>query len=618
MRRAVALTTLVVLVAGCSSGGGGEGGESGKKGDGPEPRATTTLIDNLYDRVDAGDWTLAEGLVATLEYLNSERKLRDVVPSGELIDFEGTAIIEAARGYLDDDRGAEQDRIRELVGDLLPTPEELRELAGETSAATFGPPDFECSDVWRHPRGPPAGTRCLGVETLDLPGGTTGRVYAPVEGLEPDEAASYQALVREALPAAWGVFSRFGAMPDVDVVFDPRGGGYTSAMAGMAFAEGICVMVVFPRLLPPDETPEDARFILAHEAFGCFLQFTIGSASSAEEEQWWKQGSEVYFANVVYPNANTEYGWLDYLRGYEPNHSLLELSYEAFPFFQHLGNTIGDPEVIAFVLGLARGANPADWPDMAALFHGYAEAFLTDRIMDSSRSPIPIPIGAAARNRGRHRPTRPGRVFALPTRPFVIERAIVDWEEQREYDIDLQQPDGTRISAQEHPAGAWASLADPVRACDAPLTQRVVMTRVTPGGDTVRLNVVNVEDVAQCDVRIVVHGAIEAEFVGGVCWVEGGFLMVTAGYGVFVPEEVEQIGPYPRGYALILGRAEPGTEPAGFPGVSISDGDRLTPLGSSASLTKSANLLTGSFTSDDISGEYSCPELTPPEVVRAA
>jgi len=267
------------------------------------------------------------------------------------------------------------------------------------------------------------------------------------------------------------------------------------------------------------------------------------------------------------------------------------------------------------VLGLAGGANPADWPDMAQLFHGYAEAFLTDRIIDTSGSPIPI--GAKDNNQGRYRPTAPGPVFEVTTPPFMIQRVIVDWEEEHEYAIDVNQPDATSVTAQEHPAGGWAPLTDPIRACEAPLTQRIVMTRVTPNDDTVRLKVVNIEDVDQCDVRITVHGAIEAEFTGGICYVEGGFLMVTAGYQVFGPEEREQVGPYPHGYAFILGTAAPGTEPAGFPDVSISDGEGLTPLGSSATLTKSDDLLTGTFTADDISGEYSCPELAPPEVVRA-
>jgi len=68
-------------------------------------------------------------------------------------------------------------------------------------------------------------------------------------------------------------------------------------------------------------------------------------------------------------------------------------------------------------------------------------------------------------------------------------------------------------------------------------------------------------------VTVTVHGAIEAEFVGGVCYTD--------------------------------------------------DGD-FTPYGTNASLTKDAGLLTGAFSSDDISGEYSCPALTPANVVRGS
>jgi len=118
---------------------------------------TTTLVDNLYDLLDAGDWSLGEGLVETLELLNGEASRRDVT-TRRLTSDDFTIVAEAARAYVASpkDRPRER-RIVELLADLLPSPDELRTLAGEGTAPTSslrGPPrggEIDCAELWRCP-----------------------------------------------------------------------------------------------------------------------------------------------------------------------------------------------------------------------------------------------------------------------------------------------------------------------------------------------------------------------------------------------------------------------------------------------------------------------------------
>jgi len=619
--RRAAIALAVFALATVSSWSGPTASDAGAKPKKPQP---TSLVRNLYDRADADDWTLGEGLVATLEFANGEASRRDV-SSRRLEEVEITGVAEAARAYVDTPKTRPQEkRIRELLGDLIPTPAELRALAGDgTATSSFRGPaggEIDCAELWRgEPDALPG--RCLRVFDLPLDDGLTGLVYTPLEGVPPEDAARYEELVREALPIAWQTFGELGAMPNADIVFDPRSGG-GHAVAGTALDEtgARCVIMIRPFAL--DESNDDAKFILAHEAFHCFQGSELQSYRvSGEEALWWKEGSANYFANVVHPTVNTEYEKLAGLRPYEPGHQLLELDYDAFPFWQHLANTQGDAQAVALLRHLSERGKAADWPGMPELFHSYAEAFLTNGIIDSGGGAIPI--NAREENQGRFRPTEPGRVYQIVPRPFVIERAVIEWEAEREFDLETEQVGTIRVSAQEQLEGAWGALPDPVDACEAPRAHRVLTTALDRDAGRYRLDVVDVAardaDTGCCPGGskpcIIVNGLRDTPsvYVGGICYVDDGFLTVAAGYDAYDASTlVEQDSPYPRGYVFILGIAEPGTELAGKPDVSITDGTRIVPeLGTGATLTKAPDLLTGTFTGNGISGEYYCPALTP-------
>jgi hypothetical protein len=392
------------------------------------------------------------------------------------------------------------------------------------------------------------------------------------------------------------------------------------------------------------------RHTLAHELFHCFQFELVPDLMSTTVDgpgEWWGEGTAEYFASAVYPNDNIEREYLPGLRDDEPSHSLVELSAEAYVFFQHFANREGKAAVVSFMTTMpARGgaadqmAAAAAWPGMDELFHDYARALLTNSVVDENRRGIPV--NAEEETRATFVVDREGEVFDFDAvKPFEIHRLQMRFAERHTFDVEYLESSGVRSAAQEGLEGPWEELPDPVETCNSPRELRLLMTSTQPGDEhTAGLDVLTAtesdpdSDSTVCcladaesrvrdratrrEVRIVVCGAVQAEFVGGVCWVEGEFLMVTAGYNAFPGKDRLATGPYPRGYTFILGLSTPGFEPSGYPNVSITDGNEIVHSGSGATLTKSEDLLTGTFTAaggdqGSIAGTYRCPRLTPVE-----
>jgi hypothetical protein len=456
-------------------------------------------------------------------------------------------------------------------------------------------------------------------------------------------AAGVAERTRPALERSFEVFTPLGLMPtEVAVVLVPELSGDEFAFAQ---ADGSTCVVVVPFSTYRD--PELFQHTMAHELFHCFQFKQVGDrvfTVAGGPGDWWFEGTAEYFANVAYPNEDIERYYLEGLRAAEPNRALVDLAEDAYVFFQFLANQQGDAAVVQFMNTMPTSGGRVDqieaaaaWPNMDALFHEYARAFLSNGIIDTSGEFIPIV--PELDTLGIREVDGPGNVFRLDgIKPFLIPRIRLYFEELHEFDLEYVTDPGVRTGAQlGGNAAPWEEgLPDPLETCSNEQRWRLIMTTTEPGTPPgVTLDVAEAidrsaeelplsccaEDAAarrlpravRGKVVITVCGAIDAQFVGGVCYVENAFLNVVAGYGVF-DDEIEATGPYPRGYALILGTDQPGTEPAGFPDVSIGDDTgAITGYGSSASLTKSRDLRSGTFVADDIAGSYSCPRLTPTE-----
>ncbi|MEX0663348.1 MAG: hypothetical protein WD598_01105 [Acidimicrobiia bacterium] len=513
---------------------------------------------------------------------------------------------------------------------------------GIGSTASAGPsPDPTCRSLFPGFEDDTPAGRCHPVDEIVIDDATV-RVY-----VHEDVADAPDAEVRErtadAVQRSFLEYTLLGVMPPVDIVVVPE-------LSVDAYAEsgpddrGTCVTFVSRSTYRRDRL---YRHTLAHELFHCFQFKQLGiEIWDAEDEggEWWVEGTAEYFANVVYPDDNLEREYLAFLRSSEPRHSLVDVSVGAYVFFQHFANRHGNPAVVEFMQTMPATGGRADqmataaaWPGMDELFHDYARAFLSDEIVDANGATIPV--RARQETRGSYVIDREQEVFEFDDlEPFEIHRLRMRFESRHTFDLDYLESAGVRSAAQE-PRAPWEELPDPVETCDEHRFLRLLMTTTANDAQSAKLDVLTAtasdpdnestvccladaesrvrDRAARRQVRIVVCGAIQAEFVGGVCWVEGEFLMVTAGYNAFPGATRLATGPYPRGYTFILGLSQPGFEPSGDPNVSITDGTEIVHPGAGATLTKSDDLLTGTFTAGgdagSIAGSYRCPRLTPVE-----
>ncbi len=512
----------------------------------------------------------------------------------------------------------------------------------ETPVRAGPAPDPSCRSLWPGLGADTPGGACRLVDEYALDP-SVAHLYVQEDVARdrvPDD--ELRELTADAVQRSFLEYTLVGVMPgQVDIVIVPSIPD-ADADAGPD-SSGTCVVKVRAAALRP------ARYyqqLLAHELFHCFQFKQVGSDVFFAADRaggWWYEGTAEYFSNVVYPAHDFEHENLGRLRRLEPGQSIFELSYENFAFFQHFANRQGNAAVVEFMTTMPPGGGRAAqmaaasaWPGMDELFHDFARAFVSDGIIDSSGEAIRI--RADHQTLGRHTINHPGEIFRIPDLgEFEIHRILMDFPERREFDLEQDFSAGIRTGAQEGgPLSLWEELPDPIETCDAPQKWRLLLTTTAVGAEEpAALKVVDITSAEGEDssttccisdaestretraerrqVRVVVCGsAFSAVFRGGVCYLEGGFLNVAAGYDVF-DSTIEATGPFPRGYAFILGTAVPGSESPGFPNVSISDGDALTPYGSNASITKSDDLLTGTFASDDIYGSWRCPRLTPIE-----
>src|SRR6185503_4641169 len=138
--------------------------------------------------------------------------------------------------------------------------------------------------------------------------------------------------------------------------------------------------------------------LVAHDMFHCFQnQNLVYHPVDYAANQWWVEGTAVYFSNVVYPNVNVEYQFSSAFDAGYVNRSLFEMAYENFIFFQYLGGVANNGAIIGLIQDMPRAggvsaqrAYMAGYPGMDELFHEFAQAYLNGEIRDTSGPPVPV------------------------------------------------------------------------------------------------------------------------------------------------------------------------------------------------------------------------------------
>jgi hypothetical protein len=232
-RRASAMVAVLGLLSACSGGdatgsGGDDGGSGGTGGTGggtPFDRSNISFVDNLLAKVEDGEWTLGEGLVATLQLFEGERDTDSVLRHPELLDYEGTGIIAMAYEYLEDgpDDGAKEE-INGLLRLLVFSSEQLEAMAGleqpgQLSKGAVTGSEEDCRVFWEDYEIPAGIGQCLQVESTTI-GGKLYRVFFPAPSLpSAGWTNAHHARAMEAIMETVPRLNALGTTPPVAMVF---------------------------------------------------------------------------------------------------------------------------------------------------------------------------------------------------------------------------------------------------------------------------------------------------------------------------------------------------------------------------------------------------------------
>lgn len=223
-------------------------------------------------------------------------------------------------------------------------------------------------------------------------------------------------------------------------------------------------------------SPGGFHQVIAHELFHCLEHSNQHFLDDANI--WWFEGAAEYFSNVVYSIPNLEY---DMSPLFDPlntpaDHLSSDLEYSTIVFFQYLGNTAGPAWVLRQLFGLPRDGDHdqlldalAHWPDMANYFQGFAQAFVDNKIYDSSDRLLPgtttahvLPLNPEAE------PAEPLLVAAdegpetliFDITPFTFDLQPILLVNGKEFEIDVMANDRTGTYAVKQPDGdsTWGTF----------------------------------------------------------------------------------------------------------------------------------------------------------------
>lgn len=519
------LLVLAVLLSACSPSGRGPA-------DLPDPAVAPTpeelgvlepvqfhsgLSGNLQARIASGEWTLEQGLIATLKVLTGEADLSAINPDGiEIQGLEASSVVRTAHDYLQTGQDpAARAEIERLLALLLPDPERLRAYSrpaqsrttsGSVAMISHRAQTIDCRTLWMD--GFPSGsaTTCF-EERIVTAAGQTYRIYFPVEWDGGDPRRSYLDATAEAVQESLETYSRYGAMPSGTIVFtllpDPDIADALAA-AFMNTPGGSCQIAVLP---PGVDTLTDLAIFkqaLAHEFFHCFQFANYYSQTRINGGDWWIEGTAEYFSNVVYPTVNAESKRWWAFDNASVASSLLDMDYHNEVFFQYLANQVGDAGVLALIASMpatgdrsAQLAALAAYPDIENIFHEFARAYLDRNIADTGGGLITLSPRVAAVT-----VFDATRTEVIPVQSFQIVRARFVFPEHRRYTLTEDNPDELLTAAKPRGASVpWGALPPEVVTVCGQREYSYLVTSASAADDNQPVTLqVAVEDVeGECD-----------------------------------------------------------------------------------------------------------------------
>jgi hypothetical protein len=435
----------------------------------------------LLARVESGEWTYEEGLLAILRTFAGTAA--DPLADVELGEREGTGVIREARRYLrEGEDPAVRAEIEELLAVIMPSPDRLREYSKPEGDARRGYPglaapamaDPKCEDLYK--AGFPSGQNIICYLVAQAPMGSGGvDVYYPADWASDPTSKAYSNAALAAALDAWQVYKSFGAMGSVGVVFAMLQSGGPTSLAEVPSEGGDvpCLIVVYPLALSSYSAGgsgasgiDGFKQTIAHEMFHCFQGWNYPKHfDDWALQRWWGEGSADYFSNLVYPSVNKEWNRFPYFVIRSADKTIFQMAYENTLFFQFLEKKI-QPQGLISLFHLLPTGKPqsehqkilSEYAGMSEYWHEFGRAIIDQKMVDTSGAAIPagwLPeywtdrVGILA--------TQP---YDMPGRDFVLTRYDVALGGGLGYHVQVGQTDVEILHAARTMAGPpWAPVA---------------------------------------------------------------------------------------------------------------------------------------------------------------
>jgi len=350
---------------------------------------------------------------------------------------------------------------------------------------------FDCEDIWStgFPHTGTGLTYCL-KHSRETIGGGEYRVIFPSEwATSAGWGTPYLDAATQAIRDSVAVYGALGVMSSATLVFAPlqaTGAETSGADANLVsyLSDEPCAVTLYPNA---ELKVEAFKQIVAHELFHCFQawNFPAQAAVDLAISDWWVDGSATYFSNLVYPGTNLEWDWIADFDARSESTPLTQFTYAATFFFQHLGNSIGDAQIISLLGSMPTGGDEGDqqaalraWPGMDILFQGFAQAYLDGTLADTGGGAIPFSptfsktvasIGSGS--------------FDVQVNPFVVRRRQLVLDPELSFSISVEVKTGTSLQAFRPDGGTW--LPAPFElSCTDPRTWFSAMTSLGEAGSS--------------------------------------------------------------------------------------------------------------------------------------
>lgn len=396
--------------------------------------------------IAAGLWDELEGVTRMLGYAVGAVPLDQVPGADEVIDGDLRGLLMRANGfalsgeYGDDELAGlrrwyelavpSSDALEMLEATSAPGTAAVQGFRAVRTAAGCAPVDPEDFSNWAVVEG------CYKVleETV---GSATLRVYYP-DWYEADEVLAQAPLMAlDALVLSIQTFSGFAPVGDVDVVFSlvdtvPSTNVYAVATVdsqwGTASIAGACPVTVFPF-----GVSQGSRFrqTMAHELWHCVQRESGYTPGVPAGTKWFVEGGAVYFSNVVYPQTNMERARLPRFDRSSRTTPLFDMGYEAFIWWQFLGNREGPAAIADMHLRIDRAGDfgRAAMQVYGREFQAFVVDFMAGKISDEG-------VGFFDRGVRLNAPSRKvdknsqGDTIDFEVEPFVAGRYWIEYDKQ--------------------------------------------------------------------------------------------------------------------------------------------------------------------------------------------